>query len=599
MKLRLREKILLVCLCSILAALGIQTFLYQRASAELIYTQAENESFHTLENMQNELYTFFKNIESGLIEIYNDKDFVQNLSDKESVQSLQEKYYRMAYTVATENFETSDGVVALYMYTVDHEIISTYRRAVTPKHNYPKDIYEDETAYNAERVKEYITSEETDMLISSYYNAFREKNIVRFVLKIYNNTNLNDKIGYIVCDIDSTVLKKIMEKYVINEQMYIWLQPLGDRQIYAIGNLEEASVSYYEKIDECILQGDLSKIENASQGNEVLFQVSQQKYNLDAYSIMPQEILRQNQKMLTQNLMLIAAIMTVVVIIVMSYVTKTLTKPLEQLGTTIATIRCGKTDMRVEYTADDEIGKLGKEFNEMLDEIQRLIGIEYESQLLLNKAEYKALQAQINPHFLYNTLDTMSSIASIQNCEIVSSLCQSLSNIFRYSLDMKHPYSTVVKEINHLKNYIFVMNVRMREEVKYSFHIEEEVLQDSVPRISIQPLVENALNHGLKNKHGDKLIEVSATGKDGMLELSVRDNGVGMDCEEINRRLKENNKDTVEAGTSIGIHNINARMKMLYGEEYGVTVESVIGEGTTVTLRIPRVKVEEVEAWRK
>jgi len=90
LKLRLREKILLVCLCSILAALGIQTFLYQRASAELIYTQAENESFHTLENMQNELYTFFKNIESGLIEIYNDKDFVQDLSDKESVQSLQE-----------------------------------------------------------------------------------------------------------------------------------------------------------------------------------------------------------------------------------------------------------------------------------------------------------------------------------------------------------------------------------------------------------------------------------------------------------------------------------------------------------------------------
>ena len=82
-------------------------------------------------------------------------------------------------------------------------------------------------------------------------------------------------------------------------------------------------------------------------------------------------------------------------------------------------------------------------------------------------------------------------------------------------------------------------------------------------------------------------------------ELSVRDNGVGMDCEELNRKLKENNKDTVEAGSSIGIHNINARMKMLYGEEYGVTVESVIGEGTKVTLCIPRLRVEEVEAWKK
>lgn len=599
MKLRMREKILLVCLCSILVALGIQTFLYQSASAELIYTQAENESFHTLENMQNELYTFFKNIESGLIEIYNDKDFVQDLSDEISIQNLQEQYYRKAYSLATEKFSTSDGVVALYIYTEDHEIISTYRRAATPKHNYPRDIYENEEIYNADKVKKYIASEETEMLISSYYNMYREKNIVRFALKIYNNTNLKDKIGYIICDVDSTVLKKIMEKYVINDKMYIWLQPLGDRQIYAIGNLEEASMSYFDKIDACIRQGNLAEIENLSEGKEVLFQVSQQKYNLDAYSIMPQETLRQNQEMLTRSLLLIASIITVVVIIVMSYITKTLTKPLEQLGETITKIRSGNTNLRVEYTADDEIGKLGKEFNEMLDEIQRLIGIEYESQILLNKAEYKALQAQINPHFLYNTLDTMSSISSIQNCELVSSLCQSLSNIFRYSMDMKHPYSTVVKEINHLKNYIFVMNVRMREEVKYSFHIDEEVLQDSVPRISLQPLVENALNHGLKNKHGDKLIEVTATGKDGMLELSVRDNGVGMDSEMINCKLRENNKDTVEAGNSIGIYNINARMKMLYGEEYGVTVESVIGEGTTVTLRIPRVKVEEVEAWKK
>jgi sensor histidine kinase YesM len=189
----------------------------------------------------------------------------------------------------------------------------------------------------------------------------------------------------------------------------------------------------------------------------------------------------------------------------------------------------------------------------------------------------------------------MSSISSIQNCEIVSSLCQSLSSIFRYSLDMKHPYSTVGKEINHLKNYIFVMNVRMREEVRYSFHVEEKVLQDSIPRISMQPLVENALNHGLKNKHGEKWVRISAQEKDNILEISVQDNGVGMDAAEINRRLKENDKDRVEGGTSIGIYNINARMKMLYGESYGVWVESAYGEGTRVILRIPRMKLEELE----
>ena len=341
------------------------------------------------------------------------------------------------------------------------------------------------------------------------------------------------------------------------------------------------------------------EIAHISEKNKVLFQVSQQKYNMDAYSIMPQEILRQNQALLTRNLIFTAAAMIVLITIAISYITKSLTRPLEQLTETITRIRSGNTELRAAYREEDEIGRLGKEFNEMLDEIQRLIGKEYESQLLLNRAEYKALQAQINPHFLYNTLDTMSSISSIQNCEIVSSLCQSLSGIFRYSLDMKHPYSTVAKEINHLKNYIFVMNVRMREEVRYRFDIADDVLQDSIPRISLQPLVENALNHGLKNKHGEKCVSVTAEEKEGLLLLSVTDNGVGTDSAKLNQKLQENDKDVIESGNSIGIYNINARLKMLYGEDYGLSVESAYGEGTCVRLRIPRMKVEEVDAWKK
>lgn len=599
LRLRMREKILLVCLCGTLIAVITQAFLYQRASASLIYEQAENESFHTLENMQNELFTFLKSIEGGMIEIYNDKQFVQDLSGEMTAAELQDKYYRYAFTMATGNYTTSEGVMAFYLYTADHQIISTYRKAVTPKHNYPKDIYEDIDLYNGEKVKEYIDSSDTRMLISSYYNPYREKNIVRFVLKIYNTTSLNEKIGYIVCDVDSSVLQKIMEKYVINDKMYIWLQPMGDRQIYAIGNLEEESISYFEKVDSCIQRNALEEIQNISERDKVLFQVSQEEYNLNAYSIMPQETLRQNQAMLTRNLIWIAAVMSIMIFVVTSYITKSLTKPLEQLADTMTRIRSGNTNLRVDYLAGDEIGQLGKEFNEMLDEIQRLIGKEYENQLLLNKAEYKALQAQINPHFLYNTLDTMSSISSIQNCELVSNLCQSLSSIFRYSLDMKHPYSTVGKEINHLENYIFVMNVRMREEVRYVFRIEEDILQDSLPRISLQPLVENALNHGLKNKHGEKKIEISAEKKEDLLLISVVDNGVGTDGEEINRKLKENDKDMVEAGNSIGIYNINARMKMLFGEEYGLHVESAYGEGTRVTLQVPRVKADEVETWKR
>lgn len=592
MKWNMRMKILAVCVCCTLIALVMQTFLFQRASAKLISRQSKSESYHTLENMQNEIYTFIKNIESNMIEIYNNREFLSALKSGENVEDIRKKYYRLAYTIAAEEFQTSDGVVALYLYNSDNEIISTYRRAVTPRHNYPKDIYEDSELYNANVVTEYMASDDTSMLISSYYNVHRKRDIARFGLKIYDNTNLSDKVGYIICDIDSKVIEKIMKKYVTNDEMYIWLQPAGDRQVYAIGTLEEENRFYHDMISQYILSGDIEGTEDFSDNSRVFFRVSQDKYNLNACSIMPQSVLEENQRVLSRNLVFIALSMGALMSVLYFYVTRSLTSPLERLMQTISKIRAGATELRADYQANDEIGMLAMEFNNMLDEVEALIRQQYEDKLLLNKAEYKALQAQINPHFLYNTLDTMSSIASIQNCETVSNLCQSLSNIFRYSLDMKHPYVTVAKEIGHLKNYIYVMNVRMREEIKYFFEIGEDVLQDTVPRISIQPLVENALNHGLKNKHGEKYIRIKAEKKHGILRISVEDNGTGMDAEKMNARLHDNDVSVIEEGNSIGLLNINARLKMAYGAEYGIYIESLVGQGTTVVMRVPVIQGE-------
>lgn len=147
MKWNMRMKILAVCVCCTLIALVMQTFLFQRASAKLISRQSKNESYHTLENMQNEIYTFIKNIESNMIEIYNNREFLSSLKSGENVEDIRKKYYRLAYTIAAEEFQTSD---------------------------------------------------DTSMLISSYYNVHRKRDIARFELKIYDNTNLSDKVGYII-----------------------------------------------------------------------------------------------------------------------------------------------------------------------------------------------------------------------------------------------------------------------------------------------------------------------------------------------------------------------------------------------------------------
>lgn len=274
------------------------------------------------------------------------------------------------------------------------------------------------------------------------------------------------------------------------------------------------------------------------------------------------------------------------------FISRGLTRPLEMLMDTIQQIGEGNTELRATIVKKDEIGELGKEFNEMLDQMEVLKQKEYQAKQLLSQAEYKALQAQINPHFLYNTLDTMASIAEVRNCPEVSRLSQSLANIFRYSLNMKNPFSTVEQEIAHLKNYIYVMDMRMHDNIQYTFQIEEETLKSKLPRISLQPLVENAINHGLRNKRGAKEVCVRIWIEDGNLMICVADNGVGMESSEINASLQRNEIDYVEQGNSIGLHNINARLKMLYGDQYGLRIDSVLEEGTKVFMILPDNKGE-------
>ena len=582
---KLRTKIFIMVLGCVLAALIIQTCLFQNLSSKLIYEQAKEESEQSMQSMQNEIYGLIKGIENNLIEIYMDDELLQSLRKKETIKELQSKFYRKAYDIATDEFETGDDVVSFYLYTMDHQVISTYRRAVTPKHNYASDIYSDPEYTNAEIVKKYVELDNPVMLVSSYYNEYRNKNILRFVMKLYNESNLQDKIGYVVCDVDTKNLEKIMDKYRIDRTAFMWLQPTGDRPIDTLGDLDAEQTKEYNALEKSIACG--KKAENETNSKQEFFRIDQQHYNLTAYSMMPQKVLRQNQRNLTINLLAIALLMICVSMIITGFISSGLTRPLELLMNTIQKIGNGNVQLRAKIVKEDEIGELAQQFNEMLDQMEELKQKEYQTKQLLNRAEYKALQAQVNPHFLYNTLDTMASIAEIRNCPEVSHMSQSLALIFRYSLNMKDPFSTVENEIAHLKNYIYVMEMRMHDNIQYTFDVDEMTLKSKLPRLSLQPIVENAINHGLRNKRGKKKIGIQIKREQMDLVICIEDNGIGLDTSAINESLRKNELDFVEKGNSIGLHNINARLKMLYGNQYGMHLESMLGEGTKVFMILP------------
>jgi sensor histidine kinase YesM len=185
----------------------------------------------------------------------------------------------------------------------------------------------------------------------------------------------------------------------------------------------------------------------------------------------------------------------------------------------------------------------------------------------------------------------MSGIAASQNCTMVSGLCQSLSAIFRYSLDISDTQSTLQQEMAHVRNYLYVMDVRNGSTIKYTYRIDSDTLGDSIPRITLQPIVENALQHGLRNtRRKDKELIISASHVEDKLVITIEDNGAGIDAKAMNRQLDEANISRIEMGRSIGVMNVNARVKSIYGEGYGIHYESDLEVGTKAVIVLPVAK---------
>ncbi len=207
----------------------------------------------------------------------------------------------------------------------------------------------------------------------------------------------------------------------------------------------------------------------------------------------------------------------------------------------------------------------------------------------LRKAEFELLQAQINPHFLYNTLDTIVWSAEAGNQKQVVKMVGSLSDFFRSSLNKGKEIVTIRDELQHVRSYLEIQQIRYQDILKYEIDVPEELFDYQIPKITIQPIVENALYHGIKNKRGGGTIVVSGKDEGETMLIQVKDDGKGMKPE----RLKEINKDltgTKLENTAIyGLYNVNERIRLSFGEEYGITVESTYEVGSCISIRLPKI----------
>lgn len=270
-----------------------------------------------------------------------------------------------------------------------------------------------------------------------------------------------------------------------------------------------------------------------------------------------------------------------------------ITEPIQRLCEVTRLAGRGDFAVRAQESVDDELAVLGTSFNQMVERIGNLVEDIRVEQLNLRATELKLLQAQINPHFLYNTLDAIIWLAeSGQNDQVVL-MVSSLSDFFRTTLSKGRDYISVQEEEAHIRSYLQIQQFRYRDILEYEICIPEELYDCQILKLTLQPLVENALYHGIKNKRGLGHILVTGKEKDGKLQFCIRDNGIGMTPERlayvrvlIGGELTEEN-----SSSGFGLSNVEQRIRLNYGTECGLTIESVYGEGTEVKVVIPAVKI--------
>lgn len=276
-------------------------------------------------------------------------------------------------------------------------------------------------------------------------------------------------------------------------------------------------------------------------------------------------------------------------------ITTGITEPIRRLCEVTRLAGSGDFAVRAQEESDDELAALNASFNQMVEKIGNLVEDIRIEQLNLRATELKLLQAQINPHFLYNTLDAIIWLAEAGEKEQVVGMVSSLSDFFRTTLSKGRDYITVEEEEAHIRSYLEIQKFRYRDILEYEIQIPKELYGCQILKLTLQPLVENALYHGIKNKRGLGHILVTGEEKDGRLVFRVRDDGRGMTeyrLETVRRIIngEEGNMEKSQKMAGFGLYNVEQRIRLNYGAEYGLTIDSEYGEWTEIKVMIPAVK---------
>jgi two-component system sensor histidine kinase YesM len=394
----------------------------------------------------------------------------------------------------------------------------------------------------------------------------------------------DDVIGVILIDMKLDTIKKVIKDIQLEKKGFVYIVDSDENIVYTPVN------SIVHRIKSNWFNGDENK-RLTKRIRENNYQIIYNYSNYTKWKTVGVFSLDENQKVIITikfyTIIIAIGILAMGIIIGLIF-TSTIANPIEKLTQLMIAAEEGDLNVRFNSKYNDEIGKLGNTFNKMLEKIKNLINLVYIEQKRKREAELRILEAQIKPHFLYNTLDTIQWMAQEYDADDIIEMVTALTNLFRLGLNKGKEIIKIKDELKHIESYLTIQMARYEEKFHYEIEYDEELLNYKVIKIIIQPFVENAIYHGIRNRREKGHISISIKRIEDKISFVIKDDGIGIgegQLNTLNEILKGNVDD--EDGQTYGIFNVNERIKLTYGEEYGVEIKSTLGKGTTVNIVHP------------
>jgi two-component system sensor histidine kinase YesM len=581
----LRSKLLFSFVAVILLPLLTLGVLGPYLSARTLENEATNHTRQLIQQVTRNIESYVRQTES-IIAIVDANPEVQAFLDFEgSAQTFSAQARAAALQLLRSICDAHPEIAGILVVSADNRPLSNEIQPIT------RDPLTEESWY-----KEAVANQGTVQLLSRpigrNLRSSQEYSAAEFVsiVKAVVDPRTSLVRGVVLIDMRLQIMEAIFADLTVGRGGFLFIEAPGGAIVYTPVN-----PIVYRVRDEWLAAPRAISVRRIKGADyQIVSQLSEYTH-WKTVGVFPLDEIMAQVSNLRYYSLIIAGVTVLVALLVSVFFTGGIARPVIELRALMKEAEEGNLGVRFEGRQEDEIGYLGKSFNTMIEEVQKLLDLVYREQQSKREAELKILQEQIKPHFLYNTLDTIHWMAQEHGARDIVQVVDALTSLFRIGLSRGKEMIRVSDELEHVRSYLIIQKARYEDKFDFSLRTDQEVLSSMVLKLTLQPLVENAIYHGIKERRGHGTIQVEAERRDGMLVLRVSDDGVGMSpakLEEV-RALLAPSHPHGDGLAGYGIHNVHERIQLSFGARYGLRFESAPDRGTTVEILHPLLDSEE------